>query len=177
MVVASRCHAWYAGYTYQSGTLASVWAQATPALCPTCNEGQAWVYQYAGRYVQVWVNEYGDLYTSTSVQPSGAFVATTRGGSAVGVSFSAINGVAGKITARLTYTTSTGGAKNILKTFNLPGWNINGGYMTAYSYGPEASVPAGIVDQWVSTIPANAAPLLSGGRVCGSPSWFRAGSC
>ena len=31
MVIASRCHAWYAGYVYNSGTLASVWAQESNA--------------------------------------------------------------------------------------------------------------------------------------------------
>lgn len=177
MVIASRCHAWYAGYVYNSGTLASVWAQETPATCATCNQGQAWLYQYNGKYLQVWADEYGNIYTSTSAKPTAAFVSASLAGSPVGVAFSAASGTAGKVTARLTYTTSTGVAKNVLKTFAIPGWGINGGYMTVYSYGPEATAPAGIIDQWVSTIPANASPIISGGRVCGNPTWFSTGGC
>ena len=174
MVVASRCHAWYAGYAYNSGTLTSIWGQVTPNLCPICTQGEAWLYQYNGKYVQAWVDAYSNLYTSTSVSPNGALIAATHPGSIVGVTFSASTGTAGKVTTRLVYTTSTGIAKNVLKTFIIPGWGINGGMPTIYSYGPELTAPVSVIDQWQSTMPVNASAIVSGGSVCGQPTWFSA---
>ena len=168
----SRCHAWQAGYSYKQNTLTSVWAQATPSLCSTCTQGQAWLFQYKSQYVYVIVDAYGRIYTMSSLAPMALFVAQTKPGSAVDVSFSANYRTAGKVTAAVTYKATTGRQQRTLKKFMLPGWHINGGNPTVFSYGPESTIPAGVVDQWQSTLPIGSTPLVSGASACGNPSWF-----
>jgi hypothetical protein len=169
-LLGSPAWAWFAGYSYPT-LVTSVYGQATPSLCATCTQGQAWTFRYGSKYVQVWADANGRVYWSSSTTPAAGFLLNTKLGTLIGVSLA--KGSTGIVTIVVSYKDSAGVSRTYTKSAPVSGWAINGGSPMIYSYGPEGVIPSAVVDIWMTTMPSGSQPVVSGGAVCGQPSGFR----
>lgn len=168
MLLASRCHAWYAGYS-STAAVASMWGSADPNVCSTCTQGQAWALQYGSRYVQVYTDAMGKIWRADSTSAP-VLIASTYPGSAVSVSLAKGNTTV--VNIRVDYRDLSNVARVYTKAVSIPGWLVNYGNPQIWSYGPESQVPLTVIDAWVSTMPASASKMISGASVCGGTGGF-----
>ncbi len=161
---------YYGGFTSSYGS--SLWASVVPGLCSSCAKYQSWEFvdvNSSANWSRVTLDPYGKVYWQRSGRNGVQYLVSTKPGSAVAVSHTLVNG---QLVIRVDYS-DLQGRSAFLKQAVVVQWKSSVGTGAVYTWGPEQTMPGGIVDNWVSTFPATSRKVYSGASVCGEAGYFR----
>lgn len=159
---------YYAGYTAQVTHATTSVTRIKGFTCGICQEYVDFESPNGLQWSSVGIAG-NKLYFTYSTAPTWRLLSTVQTGSTVWITFSKPQ--AGRVALAIDVQNTSGAWRRITKLIGLPGWTLNYGTLSAYTWMTENRRPV-FQDNWQTTLPATAQRLQNGLSISGSSHFF-----